>query len=733
MQRITKIRKQWLCLLCAVILTASGCQKTPVAPQLLEPKSQSESYRPVDVGEVCELTLKRGYVIGEDTPCYYRQDGVVDTILVDVGQHVKKGDEIAVLEHQELDDSITELQEELSQCVDDLKYETLVRNLQFRAERIMGHDASGTSALAVEKAEWNYEKQERTAHITKLRKKIAGYQKKRAGLTLTAPCSGTVTFIKDLNAAMEVTRYETVAVINRDDRLRLELSDDAYSETYSDLDSGYLKNAFFRKDGTNQPLQFVPYTDRQMAAMSSAQLYGKVILKAAEGADTSDWKQGDMVEVYLTPDKSEPVLRVALDSVYEEGQKNFVYVRTESGKEKREVKLGVKNEFYAEVLSGVAEGEMVSYTSGTTLPSVESLTTVKRSRHAVTAVQTEEQAGQTYTHVFPHCSSLEAEVESVPVSEKQMVKKGQTLCVLNTGQGKARKLELTHQIQREKRQYREQMKTLEYQMAVNEKSGREAAGAMVDYYACQNNILTVQQRQTRRNHQYQLWVLRRQLRALQQETDAQGKTVIRADRDGVVVSVSISEGQQLEAGSHVLVTLADPASLKYAATPDTKYDENKDLYPHIVFGQKIALGPGTGREAGQWTAKMVGMGGSPDRIFVTGGKQPHVVRAASTELPAAVYFKLYDQSGKQLKHITPDKFVIRGVKSPVREVCRIGRNCLQEEIDKVSSQSTTFVWIRRNDMWIRQYVTVMEEYEEGAYVCIAQGVQEGDDVSDSME
>ena len=69
----------------------------------------------------------------------------------------------------------------------------------------------------------------------------------------------------------------------------------------------------------------------------------------------------------------------------------------------------------------------------------------------------------------------------------------------------------------------------------------------------------------------------------------------------------------------------------------------------------------------------------------------------------------------------------------MREVCRIEKSCLQEEIDKVSSQSTTFVWIRSNDMWIRQYVTVMEEYEEGAYVCIAQGVQEGDHVSDSME
>lgn len=733
MQGITKIRKQWLCLLCAVILTATGCQKPSGAPKLLEPKSRSESYRPVDVGEVCELTLKRGYVIGEDTPCYYRQDGVVDAISVDVGQHVKKGDEIAVLGHQELDDSITELQEELSQCIDDLKYETLVRNLQFRAERIMGNGASQKSALTVEKAEWKYEKQERTAHITKLRKKISRYRKKRASLTLTAPCSGTVTFTKDLNASMEVSQYETVAVINRDDSLKLELADDASGETYSDLDSGYLKNVFFRKDGTNQPLQFVPYTDRQMAAMRSAELYGRVILTAAAGADTSDWKQGDMVEVYLTPDKSEPVLRVALDSVYEEGQKNFVYVRTESGKEKREVKLGVKNEFYAEVLSGVSEGEMVSYTSETTLPSAESLITVKRSRHAVTAAQTEEQAGQTYTHVFPYCSSLEAEVESVPVSEKDTVKKGQILCVLNTGQGKARKLELTYQIQRENRQYREQMKALDYQMAVNEKSRREAVGEMVDYYVCQKNIITVQERQTRRNHQYQLWMLRWQLQVLQRETDAGGKTVIRADRDGVVVSVSVSEGQQLENGSHVLVTLADPDSLKYTAGLGTKYDEDKDLYPHIVFGQKLALGTGTDQDAEQWTAKMVGMGGSPDRIFVTGGKQPHVIRAASTELPAAVYFRLYDQSGKQLERISPDKFTILAVKSPMREVCRIEKSCLQEEIDKVSSQSTTFVWIRSNDMWIRQYVTVMEEYEEGAYVCIAQGVQEGDHVSDSME
>lgn len=60
--------------------------------------------------------------------------------------------------------------------------------------------------------------------------------------------------------------------------------------------------------------------------------------------------------MYFSTSTAANVLVVGNDSLYEEGDKYFVYVKTDSSdKEKREIKIGAQDDNYTEVKSGLSE------------------------------------------------------------------------------------------------------------------------------------------------------------------------------------------------------------------------------------------------------------------------------------------------------------------------------------------------------------------------------------------
>ena len=74
--------------------------------------------------------------------------------------------------------------------------------------------------------------------------------------------------------------------------------------------------------------------------------------------------------MYFSTSTAANVLVVGNDSLYEEGDKYFVYVKTDSSdKEKREIKIGAQDDNYTEVKSGLSEGDLFYYYSDSTIPS----------------------------------------------------------------------------------------------------------------------------------------------------------------------------------------------------------------------------------------------------------------------------------------------------------------------------------------------------------------------------
>ena len=62
---------------------------------------------------------------------------------------------------------------------------------------------------------------------------------------------------------------------------------------------------------------------------------------------------GTSVKLYVTAQKAENVLTVPVDSIYYEAGKPFVYTYSEGTLKKNEVTIGLTNNEYAEVQSGI--------------------------------------------------------------------------------------------------------------------------------------------------------------------------------------------------------------------------------------------------------------------------------------------------------------------------------------------------------------------------------------------
>ena len=123
-------------------------------------------------------------------------------------------------------------------------------------------------------------------------------------------------------------------------------------------------------DGKRYDLEEYSYTNQEIAAAQSASKLPYVRFKL-KGADNKKiLKTGTDTPLYFSTSDATQVLVVGNDSLYQDGDKYFVYVKTESSdKERRDIKIGASDDNYTEVVSGLSEGELVYYDSDSAIPS----------------------------------------------------------------------------------------------------------------------------------------------------------------------------------------------------------------------------------------------------------------------------------------------------------------------------------------------------------------------------
>lgn len=461
-------------LIFSLILT--GCSGKTEVPELIEPVVNNQSFRPVERGDVGSMVVKLADVVPEEYCHFMKQSTRISEICVDVGQYVEEGTVLAVTDMAEQKETLEQKSAELTlqntlSANNEKIYQEQLKELNLKKEtcKALG-DKSGVkeydTQIAIVKENQRYDKLLAKHNQTVIQEEIAELKEGIEEGTIKARHAGYVTYVKDLSETDTVNSMENVVIISDYNELHLELEDNLISDFYRKEISRY-DRIYTEIGGTKYTVKPFDYTNAQMLAIQSAELYPRIRLDA-EGV-TSSMQPGDKAPVYFTKDQKQNVLKIGTDSLYNEGDTYFVYVQNGEKKEKREIQIGYMNDLYVEVTDGLEEGEWVFYSSEAIMPDAYENYVVEKQVYSMETNETGLRGQIAYTKLYAYTQSEAATVENLNFAEGDTVAKGDLLCVLDLETGSAKLIEQQQAISNLKADYTKSKKEYDTQIAGLEK------------------------------------------------------------------------------------------------------------------------------------------------------------------------------------------------------------------------------------------------------------------------
>ncbi|MBE5954750.1 MAG: hypothetical protein E7257_11470 [Lachnospiraceae bacterium] len=427
-------------MLCAMLLLTTGCGKEAMeAPELQKPVAVNESYRPVEMGNVGDIEIRDGVVVPTDYCHFYLTTVKVSEVKVEVGDYVEAGTVIVEADSEGATEQISSLsgQKSLNNNAWDINckiYEQNKKELEYKIKGAQENgDVEGEEALKTQLAvlqenhsydELFYNHQQRA-----LDEEIAKQQKIAGDGTLVASHSGYVTYIKDLADSDTVNSCDNIVIISDYEDCYIEIPGDEKGHKLEKIYPVY----YTIKDGKRQMLKLYEYLPEELMTAQARTLTPPIRMKFEGEGDMPE--VGSNVPVFLQKTETRDSLIVGNDSLYEDEQGDFVYVKNGEGKEIRYVELGASDTFYTEVISGLSEGEMVYYTSDSVLPESYEEYTVGYGDYLATEESDFYSIKETTRKKF--YSEYEGQIENIAVTQGQEVSVGDLICTIRTNEGSA--------------------------------------------------------------------------------------------------------------------------------------------------------------------------------------------------------------------------------------------------------------------------------------------------------
>ena len=427
-------------MLCAMLLLTTGCGKEAMeAPELQKPVAVNESYRPVEMGNVGDIEIRDGVVVPTDYCHFYLTTVKVKDVKVEVGDYVEVGTVIVEADTEGATEQISALsgQKSLNYNAWDISckiYEQNKNELEYKIKGAQENgDVEGEEAfktqLAVLQENHSYDELFYNHQQSALDEEIAKQQEIAGDGTLVATHSGYVTYIKDLADSDTVNSCDNIVIISDYEDCYIELPGDEKGHKLEKIYPVY----YTIKDGKRQMLKNYEYLPEELMTAQARSLTPPIRMKF-EGEGVMP-EVGSNVPVFLQKTETKDSLIVGNDSLYEDEQGDFVYVKNGEGKEIRYVELGASDTFYTEVISGLSQGEMVYYTSDSVLPESYDEYTVGYGDYLATEESDFYSIKETTRKKF--YSEYEGQIENIAVTQGQEVSVGDLICTIRTNEGSA--------------------------------------------------------------------------------------------------------------------------------------------------------------------------------------------------------------------------------------------------------------------------------------------------------
>jgi multidrug efflux pump subunit AcrA (membrane-fusion protein) len=723
----------------AMLIFLCGCGSTlEEIPELIEPVSANASYRPVEYGDIGTISIESGTVVPTDYCHFFHTAASISSITVDIGDYVQEGDVLALADVESARSKLSELERQLElnnaiyeqQC--DI-YDDKISELGLK-KQAFADTGDSTSAAAVEKEiqteqeNKSYDEQLHNYQIEKLDTQIDEQKELIQSGTLTARHAGFVTYVMDISESGEAAANQNVVVVSDEDDIYIELTGislKAYA--YADYPVKYAKI-----NGTDYDVEEYGYTTDELIFAQTTGNFPYVRLKTK---NTVQLTLGDVVPVYYCRNDRRNVLVVGNDSLNKEGDKSFVYVQGEDGElERRDVELGASDDNYTEVLGGVDEGELVYYSSDSTVP-------VNYDEYTATA--TDFVTSQTTTSYQIADSSYiitladrDAVIDSIAVKEGDEVKKGDLLCTLDTGDGTAAVTEAAYAVKNEEESYQETVKGYDASITdlnnqiENVKNQTEPVAtdtdAMQEYL--QNHLYKEEQLKL----EIDITAHQKEIARLQHEYDAKslndayasvssgsgGMINIYAEADGVISDIKKNAGDTIADGDEILSTgyrRNDKLLVKMVRYRDKGNTELKSA----KLGQTITF---TGDKT--YTGRCIGTNGDDEKYYLTtiDGVVYETVSKAISDSVVQFYASVDDETF----YTDMPETTVSFPDIHLSGVIVLPESMIYTEHDKAKNMDFSYVWKLENGQFVKQYVVIDTVFSDDAAAVILSGVKAGD-------
>ena len=349
-------------LLCALLVGCSA-EMEPVPPELLPPANADMATVVVARQDVEKIELFPGSVTARVEELYYTRSGRVGEVLVSVGDMVRAGDVLVVLDTEAAEERRDELLRKIAELEAETRYQTSLyaieleklaaaRTTLYRNTDLFDNE---TATLALEMGQRHFLERQELA-LSGLQRELAEVESVIAGRELLSPVDGCVTYLS-VNAGAHVSEYDVIAAVT--DPADLVISTEL---SVSESSTSHAAEIYAMVGGQRISLTCDPFDyDAYVAAQAAGGVY-RTTFTAIDGL--TGVAAGDYALIVSVRERSEDALFAPRSAVFIDGGETYVYVVADGlSREKREVELGIITDYGVEIKSGVEEGEVL-YVAG---------------------------------------------------------------------------------------------------------------------------------------------------------------------------------------------------------------------------------------------------------------------------------------------------------------------------------------------------------------------------------
>ncbi len=743
--------KRIIGIVCALVISlcTGGCGSVRnEAPELLEPASKITAMRPTSYRNVARVESLMGVVVPEQSFVVSRKSTLIKGFAVNIGDYVNKGDVVAYGDTTSYEQKIAAREDEKNAIVSELQSDNTIadesiKQLEYKrnaAEQVGDtiNVASLNTQIVILQENKRYNEEVKNADIDKLSKEINTLKTEKNELTFTAPCDGTVTFIKDLTANPTASVNENIAVISDFENLYIEAPDiniDKYK--FKDYEEKYTY-----QNGTRIDICEYEYESPEVSYAATLKEYPCMRFKLRDEAKNNNIKAGDNLILYFEKNKSKKVLAVGLDSINKDDEGNFVYVCKETDGddyelERRNIKIGVADDYYAEVTEGLSEGELIYYSSEAVVPIEYTEQTVKRGEYK------ESYKTDIVTQLENDTVAMTAEVggivSDIYVSVNDEVKKGTAVCLIDNDSGTARLTELRTLMASADTEHENAVKDFD-------KREKEVNDALAAYYnqeapvatdtdaleeylymdeqlKVELEIIAEERSKEAASYESEKKALNNEYALLSKQGNGGYKSV--TDKEGKIGYIGVSKTDVIASGAFIC-SVVRPADNLYRVMVSKTALPNQDGVS-ASLGSKVSLEV----DGKKYETECIGKNGYSDKkyLFTNDGRQ------------YVTYSEPYKSGNEEQFFIKTNEELSKALTDAKSISCEFSSICLDnvitvpakavyletnktENTDKEKKGKLYYVWKLEDGMIVKEYVKVMDG--TGDEKIVVYGIEEGD-------